>query len=381
MKIGFKLKNLYFCDMQKIRNFIILLLFPMQVFSQESILEKIDSLIQSKWNDRLVDLDSLDTPQLIDLKVHQKDTLVFREPFRGISDEEYPITPFTFMNTIQERKWFIYGQNQLQFNQSAYSNWSTGSNNSIGILGRINYSISYKNREHFWDNNIKLGYGMLSTTGQDLRKTEDQIYVSSKYGYDLGQQYYLLLGMEFYSQFSAGYNYSAQKKLTYKDRISKFMAPAYLNSGIGILYNPNENFQISVSPINAKFTFVLDEHLQKKGRYGLERDGQHFRKEVGALFSAVYRIKIYKDINWVNQLNLFSSYSQHPERVDIAYSGVLTMRFNRVITTSLSLDLVYDHDQVKNLQMKQTLGVGISYNLGIENKEKNNKKDKVKIFL
>ena len=30
--------------------------------------------------------------------------------------------------------------------------------------------------------------------------------------------------------------------------------------------------------------------------------------------------------------------------------------------------------------MKQTLGVGVSYNLGIENKEKNLKKDKVKIF-
>ena len=56
------------------------------------------------------------------------------------------------------------------------------------------------------------------------------------------------------------------------------------------------------------------------------------------------------------------------------------MKFNRFISTNFSIDLVYDHDQVKNLQMKQTLGVGVSYNLGIENKEKNLKKDKVKIF-
>ena len=96
--------------------------------------------------------------------------------------------------------------------------------------------------------------------------------------------------------------------------------------------------------------------------------------------NVIYRVKLYKDINWVSQLNLFSNYSQHPERVDIAYSGILTMKFNRFISTNFSIDLVYDHDQVKNLQMKQTLGVGVSYNLGIENKEKNLKKDKVKIF-
>lgn len=381
VEIVFKLKNLYFCNMLKLKIFALFIVFPLLGLSQENFLQKVDSITQNKWNATLVDLDSLDIPKLIDLKIEKKNNLVLKKNSSGIIDESYPITPFTFMNTIQERKWFVYGQNNLFFNQSSYSNWNTGGNNSIGIIGKINYSLSYKNRVHFWDNNIKLGYGMLSSSGRELRKTEDYIIISSKYGYDLGRHYYLLLGMEFSSQFSAGYNYSGNRKLTYKDRISKFMAPAYLNSGMGILYNPNENFQISLSPINVKLTFVLDELLRKKGKYGLERDGQSVRSEIGALMNVVYRVKIYKDINLVNQLNLFSSYDNHPERVDVAYSGALTMRFNKFISTSFNIDLVYDHDQVRNLQIKQTLGVGISYNLGIENKEKNVKKDKVKIFL
>lgn len=367
--------------MMKIRIFVVLVAFSMISYAQENpFRRRIDSLVQNKWDELAVDLDSLSSLKLVDLKISKKDTILVKAP-APISEAEFPVTPFAFMNTIRERKWFLFGQNSLQFNQSSYSNWSAGGNNSIGVIGRINYALSYKNGEHFWDNNIKLGYGMLSISGRELRKTEDYINISSKYGYDLGQYYYLLMGVEFSSQFSAGYNYTPSKKRKYSDRISRFMAPGYLNFGLGVLYNPKENFQISLSPINTKLTFVLDKILQKKGRYGLERDGQSVRREIGAMMNIVYRLKIYKDISWVHQLNLFSNYTQKPQNIDIAYSGLLTMKFNKFISTTLSLDLVYDHDQIKNIQMKQTLGVGISYNLGIENKEKNVKKDKVKIFL
>lgn len=367
--------------MMKLSFWSIFLWLPMSVWAQNQPWQsKIDSLYQKQWRENMADLDSLDVPKIVDLKVKRKDSIVLKTPVI-IRENEEPITPFSFMNTIKERQWFFYGQNHLIFNQSSYSHWNTGGNNSIGVIGRINYSLSYKNRQHFWDNQVKMGYGMLSTSERGLRKTEDYMQISSKYGYDLGSQYYLLMGMEFSSQFSAGYHYSSAKRVEYKDRVSRFMAPAYLNLGLGLLYNPNENFQVSLSPINGKFTLVLDPLLQKKGRYGLERDGQSIRKEMGALMNVLYRVRLYKDIHWVHQLNLFSSYTKHPERVDIAYNSVLTMKFNKWISTTLSLDLVYDHDQARRLQMKQVLGVGLSYNLGIENKEKNIKKDKVKLFL
>lgn len=367
--------------MRKIRIIIAFLCLFFLGSAQENLLKRIDSIMQKKWNEKMVDLDSLGIPKLVDLGIRRKDSIILKQPRSVLAEENYPVTPFAFMNTYQERKWFIYGQNNLAFNQSSYSNWNTGGDNSIGINGKINYSVSYKNREHFWDNNIRMGYGMLSSSERELRKTEDYLNISSKYGYDLGRHYYLLLGAEFTSQFSAGYNYSSTRKMVYGDRISRFMAPAYFYLGIGVLYNPNDNFQVSLSPMNAKITFVLDELLQKKGKYGLERDGQSVRREVGALMNMVYRVKLYKDISLVNQLNLFSNYSQNPEQIDILYSGILTMKFNRFVSTTLNLDLVYDHDQVKNLQIKQILGVGLSYNLGMENKQKNVKKDKVKIFL
>lgn len=357
----------------------IIFVFSVVSGQENSWRQRIDSINQKKWKAMAVDLDSLSSPKVIDLKISKKDSLVLKDN-SSQNYEEIPVTPFFMMSQIQEPRWYFYGQNNLVFNQSSYSKWTTGGNNSVGIIAKVNYSLSYKNKKHFWDNNVKLGYGMLSSTNQKFRKTDDYIFFSSKYGYDLGKKYYLLTGIEFNTQFSAGYNYSSNKR-TYQDRISEFMAPAYLNFGLGVLYNPKENFQISFSPVNTKFTFVLDELLQRKGKFGLERDGRSIRTEVGAVVSLDYRVKIYKDIFFTNQLHFFSNYMEHPERVDVAYSGLLTMKFNKFISTTLSLDLVYDHDQVKDLQVKQVLGVGLLYNVGLNNLEKNTKKDKVKIFL
>ena len=356
--------------------FYFLLFTSISLNAQEKpgIFQEIDSISQRRWDSVALDLDSLANPKLINLEVHFKDTLVIRdEVVIANVTNEIPVTPYILLKLKQPKRWFFYGQNNVVFNQSTFSNWNSGGNNNIGVIGKINYNISYKNGRHFLENYIQTGYGFVASEGESSRKTEDYLNVMTNYGYDIGKNYYLSTGFQFLSQFSPGYNYSVTPDPTFKDRVSRFMAPGYLNAGLGISYNPNENFQVIFRPVNGKFTFVTDPYLQKAGRYGLERDGQNLRSELGALLNVLYRLNIYKDINFVNQINFFSNYVDHPERVDIAYNGTVNIRFNRFISTVLGVDLVYDHDQVQKLQMKQTLGIGFSYNLGIENREKNKK--------
>ena len=354
--------------------FLTLLALPAYSQNGRNILKEIDSISQQRWDSVALDLDSLANPKLINFNVRFKDTLVIRDKV-VISNitEDIPITPYNLLKLKEPVRWFYFGQNNLVFNQSSFSNWNSGGNNNIGIIGKINYNLSYKNRKHFLDNNLQLGYGFVANQGESSRKTEDYINLMTNYGYDVGKNFYLSTGFQFLSQFSPGYNYSVTPDPEFADRVSRFMSPGYLNAGLGISYNPNENFQVIFRPVNGKFTFVTDPYLQKAGKYGLERDGQSVRSELGALVNILYRLKIYKDINLVNQINFFSNYVNHPERVDIAYNGNLNIRFNKFISTVVSLDLLYDHDQLQKLQMKQTLGVGFSYNLGFENKEKNKK--------
>lgn len=225
-----------------------------------------------------------------------------------------------------------------------------------------------------------MGFGLVYNKGETLRKTEDHINIMTNYGYEVGNHYYISTGLQFLTQFAPGYNYNGNSKPVFSDRVSRFMAPAYVNLGLGVSYNPKDNFQVVFRPLNGKFTFVLDLHLQKAGRYGLEYDGQSIRTELGAMLNILYRLKIYKDINWVNQLNFFSNYVNNPQRVDIAYTGILNMNFNKYITGTVNLDLIYDHDQIKKVQLKQTLGLGFTYNLGVENKNNKNKKS-IKPFI
>ena len=291
-----------------------------------------------------------------------------------------PLTPSSIINLPTLKRWFFFGQNSLVFNQSSFANWYAGGNNNIGVIGKVNYNIVYKKNRHYMDNNIQMGYGFVSSTGQSTRKTDDYINIMTNYGYELAQHYYLSTGFQFLSQFTPGFNYANNPDPVYDDRISKFMAPGYLNLGIGVSYNPNENFQVIFRPVNGKFTFVLDEKLQTKGTYGLERDGQSMRSELGAMMNILYKIKIFKDVNFVNQVNFFSNYLQHSERVDINYSGSLNLKFNKYITTVITLDMMYDHDQIKRLQRKQTLGVGVTYNLGYK-MERDTKTGVIKPFL
>jgi len=158
------------------------------------------------------------------------------------------------------------------------------------------------------------------------------------------------------------------------------MAPGYLNIGLGISYNPKENFQVIFRPATGRFTFVLDPKLQVAGNYGLERNEQSVRTEFGALANIMYKIQIMKDFSFTNQLNLFSSYTSHPERVDVSYTGVVNIKFNKFISTIISVDLLYDHDQIQKLQLKQTLGVGISYNLGLQAEDRPDGKKFIKPF-
>jgi hypothetical protein len=352
---------------------LLFIIVSFSVFSQteQPHRQTIDSINQNRWKLFLPDLDSLANPVIIDLEPKFQDTIVIRdEVIIPQVIEEVPLTPFSLNNYKEPRKWYFFGQNNLVINQASFSNWNSGGNNNIGAIGKINYNLSYKNRKHYLEHMLQLGYGWIASEGQSNRKTEDYLNFMTNYGYDLGKHYYFSTGFQLVTQFAPGYNYTETPDPSYSERISKFMAPGYLNAGVGFSYNPDENFQIILRPANGKFTFVTDPLLQKAGRYGLERDGQSVRSELGAMMNILYRIKIYKDINLDNQLNFFSNYINHPERVDIAYNGVLNIRFNKFISTIVSLDLAYDHDQIQKLQRKQTLGIGFSYNIGEQHQEK-----------
>lgn len=271
------------------------------------------------------------------------------------------------------KHWSIQGQNSLMLNQSSFSNWVGGGANSIGWLAGANYNLTYKKGKNLLENTIILGFGQNDTEGLGKRKTQDIINLNSNYGYEIGKNWYASAGAGFLSQFAPGYedgnNPSAPK-------ISNFMAPAYINVGAGFTYRPHDNFTMTLRPANARWTLVLDTDLQKAGNFGLKNNGDSSLFQLGFYGNILYKTKLMENVFLTNTASVFSNYLDHPERLVLGYSGILNMKVNKYISTNITLDLFYDHNQIKRTQLKQTLGVGFAYNIsnGVKFKEETRNK-------
>lgn len=253
--------------------------------------------------------------------------------------------------------WYISGNNSVLFSQSAFSNWVAGGVDSYALNANVDYEFNLTKGKHIWDNRVLLGYGIQANEDEDSRKTNDVIDLTSSYGYDIGSHWFLAASMNFRTQFTEGYNYGT----TPKTKISNLMAPAYLSLGLGVDYKPNENFQVNLHPFTPRMTFVLDKDLQQRGTFGLKNDGDSSLFEFGAYIGARYKLQIMQGITYDNRIGLYADYIRKFGNVDVAYQGLLDLKVNRFVSAQVSVNLLYDDDQIKKVQVKQTLGIGFNY--------------------
>ncbi len=258
------------------------------------------------------------------------------------------------------KHWSVQGQNTLMLNQAAFSNWVGGGANNVGWIVGSNYNMTYEKGNDLWENIVILGYGQNNTQGVGSRKTQDVINLSTNFGRKISKNWYASAGAGLLTQFAPGYADGNNPKAA---KISNFMAPGYLNLGAGFTYRPNDNFTATLRPANARWTFVLDKDLQRAGNFGLKHDGDSSLFQFGFLGTAMYRLKLMENMTLINTASVFSNYLDHPERLVLSYGGVLNMKINKFVSTVVTLDLLYDHNQIQKTQVKQTLGVGVAYNI------------------
>ncbi len=283
------------------------------------------------------------------------------------------------------RLWKKGGLAGVNFSQSSFTNWAAGGENSLSVTTLLTVFANYKKDKTTWDNTLDLAYGMLQSGQTALRKNEDKIDFSSKYGrYAFKERhwYYSAL-VNFKSQFDKGYNFPNDSTV-----ISHFMAPGYLLVAIGLDYKPNDYFSLLISPVTSKTTFVMDTRLADAGAFGVTpaeydtagvkiKDGEMIRSEFGGYIKMTFKKDIFKNVNLATKLELFSNYIDNPQNIDVNWEVLIGMKVNKFLSASISTNMIYDHDipvpvernisgiQVMEtgprLQFKEVLAVGLSY--------------------
>ncbi|MDL2283114.1 DUF3078 domain-containing protein [Odoribacter sp. OttesenSCG-928-G04] len=265
----------------------------------------------------------------------------------------------------RDSSWVRKGIINANLSQSSLSNWSAGGESAVGLESMLAYDINYKKGNQLWNNRFEFAYGLNYTDNNGTRKTNDKIYVSSTYGYQVVKNLYASALLSFQSQFAKGYNYDVND-INY---ISRFLSPGYLTVGAGATWTPKPYFTATISPATWRGTFVRDDSLANIGAYGVD-EGDHLLSEFGANVKMEVTYEFLKNMTIYSRLNLYSNYLEDTKNVDVAWDVILNMKINSWFSASITTNLIYDNDQKieqkdgtlsPKVQFKEVLGVGLHF--------------------
>jgi hypothetical protein len=256
-------------------------------------------------------------------------------------------------DTTKAKSWQFGTVLNASLAQTALSNWAGGGENSLALSGLSNSTVNYAKDKISWDNTFNFAYGIIKQGDASVEKSDDKIEISSKFGRQIKSHWYLAADVEFLSQFSPGYESGIL--------ISKFLAPGYIVSTIGLEYKPSENFFVLVSTLTGKTTLVMDDKLSDAGAYGVD-PGDKIRNELGSYLKSMLKVGLMEDISLQTKLTLFSAY-KHADEIDVSWETLLLMRVNKYITTNFSTHLIYDEDVTTEVQFKEVLSVGVTFEI------------------
>jgi hypothetical protein len=252
----------------------------------------------------------------------------------------------------------------ININQASFSdNWKGGGVNSVAFSVYLNGRASYAKDKWSWDNQFDFIYGVVKNKGEDGRKSNDVLFLDSKVGYKINDKWNYFFGVNFLSQFAPGYNFTE----TERTLISKFANPAFLTTGLGVEYKPNDEFSLRISPFSPRWTFVTDTdlYLNIPENYGVEI-GETVRTEWLA-FSVLadWNKKLSENLTIKMRYQMFANYETIDfETIDHRLDVALIAKVSNIINVSLTSLTIYDIDQDSKIQFSQGLALGIAFKRG-----------------
>lgn len=287
-------------------------------------------------------------------------TIANQSSAQDITVKELQKVAFRELKPLETDGWKKNGTFIISVNQGALRNWAGGGEyNTLGITTLLNYNLNHKKGRITWNNyfDIALGFQNASSFGK-FRKVDDRIDITSKYGYQFSKKWYTAILANFNSQALAGYNYTDTADI----KISNILTPGKILLSAGIDFRPDKSFSLFVSPVTTRFILKTDEDFHMIDKFGVPPNKRAYT-ELGSFATAKYTKKFTPWAFYTGRIDLFSNYKRNPENVDLFFTNLVTMKFNKWLATNISVDMVYDDDVLQRTQLKEILGIGLTVKL------------------
>lgn len=265
------------------------------------------------------------------------------------------------------KNWTRAGNVSFLLNQSTFDNWITGGENSFsGNLG-LNYDFNYKKNDWNWDNKIIAEYGIMQTKNAEFeKKTNDRLEFNSILGKKASGEWFYSAFLNFKTQFTKGYKYTKEDGIEVRgEATTKFMSPAYLAIGPGMLWKKSDDLKVNISPTTSRFTFVNKDFTSVPGYvdgsyFGVDAD-KSMKYELGFHAFGYFKFDVMENISFENAVTLYADYLKDPQNVDLEYQLNIVMTINKYISANLIYHTIYDDNAFAGFQTRQVFGAGINY--------------------
>ena len=272
-----------------------------------------------------------------------------------------PYAQETQKDTTYWKKSSQFGAN---FSNAGFSSWVAGGQNALGFNILFNSKGEYARDKTTWVNDLQLQYGILDN-GSGARKSIDRLFFDTKIGHKLSKVWSVVGGVNFQTQFTAGYKYGATSDQNIK--LSNLFAPAYITEYIGFEWKPKSFFSVVFSPGTLRQTIVSDINVFQKDTSGVLQPaygvpvGKNLQNQVALMqIVSVFDKDIAKNINLKLRYQLFidaNKLAHTNNRLDAKLAG----KINKYFSATFDLILLYDDTQSFQIQQARNLGLGFLY--------------------
>ena len=264
--------------------------------------------------------------------------------------------------------WTKRGNVTVLLNQTGFSDWVGGGTNNFSGTIKFDYEWEYRNKGWDWLSNLESAFGLAKYKNAPFaRKIDDRILIQSIVGKEFTRNLSFSAFFNFTSQIGNGYKYKKDDDNNeIRELTTRIFSPAYFQIGSGFLWKKDEKLWLNYSPIASRLILV-----SKKFTDGLSENDTYFgvspnkssRYELGANLTFHSEGTLLENVNYKQDLKLFSNYLEDASNIDLDYLAQIEINVNPLLSTQLIFQLIYDDNAVSRLQVREVFGVGVQLRL------------------
>jgi len=250
--------------------------------------------------------------------------------------------------------WHKEGIASLSLTQTRFDNYVQGGEDTFSWQTNIAFQFNNTQENWKWSNSGRLRYGRNKIGDEPSIKSIDEIKLETVYTQVVNKYVNPYASATGETQITAGYEYYEDSK----EQISDFMDPAFFREAIGVNYTANEIVKARVG-LSAKQTITSD-FPQPFADDPDTEEIEKIRTEYGMESVVDVHYKISKTSLLVSKLEIFSNLKAFDE-IDVKWDTDLTAELTQFISFNFNFLLLYDKTISPKRQIKEVMGIGITY--------------------